>query len=61
MANTKEIEKNYTPKEVAELMQVSRQTVYNWVTAGRVKAFKIGNNLRITESEVKKLQSPIKK
>lgn len=61
MTNTKEIEKSYTPKEVSELMQVSRQTVYNWVTAGTVKAFKIGNNLRITESEVKKLQSPIKK
>lgn len=61
MAKAKSIEKSYTPKEVADIMQVTRQTVYNWVNSGEVQAFKVGRNLRITESEMKKLQAPAKK
>lgn len=48
-----EIEKSYTPAEVAEMLGVSRQTVYNWITAGKLKAHKLGGTFRIKESDLK--------
>lgn len=58
MTETAETEKNYTPLEVAEIMQVSRQTVYNWINRGTLKAFKAGHSVRISESELKKMKNP---
>lgn len=49
------MEKYYTPEEVAELLKVSRETVYNWLRAGKLKGTKIFNFWRITESELNRL------
>ena len=48
-----EIEKSYTPAEVAEMLGVSRQTVYNWMKSGKLKAHKLGGTIRINESDLK--------
>jgi excisionase family DNA binding protein len=32
----------YTAKEVADLLNVSQRTVYNWVAFGFIKAVKVG-------------------
>lgn len=41
--------KLYTLQEVANILRVSRQTIYNYVTAGRLKATKYGKEYRVTE------------
>jgi len=49
------MEKYYTPEEVANLIKVSRKTIYNWIQEGRLKAVKIGHFWRISESELNRL------
>jgi excisionase family DNA binding protein len=46
----------YTLKEAAELLKMHRNTVFNMVTDGRIKASKIGNKYVITETEVKRVR-----
>ena len=43
-------EQYYTVREVAERFKVSRQSVYDWISEGRLRAVKIGNRTRIPES-----------
>lgn len=38
----------YTLKEVEDLLQVTRRTIYNWIKAGSLKAFKVGKQWRVT-------------
>ena len=48
-----ELEKSYTPQEVAEALNVSRQTVYNWIKAGKLPAHKVGGTFRVYETDLK--------
>lgn len=41
--------KVYTLKEVTEILQVSRRTVYNYIKADQLKAAKIGSGWRVTQ------------
>lgn len=43
-------EKLYTAKEVADHFRVSRQAVYDWIAAGKLRALRIGDRVRIPES-----------
>jgi putative molybdopterin biosynthesis protein len=45
-------EKVYTPDEVAHFFQISKHTVYELIKRGDLKAFKIGNKMRIVQSEL---------
>ncbi len=48
-----------TVKEVADRLRVTRQSVYNWINDGRLKAVKVGGKaLRITERSVNDLIQP---
>ena len=38
----------YTPEEVAEILKVTRRTVYNYIKNGDLKAVKMGKYLRIS-------------
>lgn len=49
------LEKAYTLQEVADLLQVTRRTVYSYVKEGKIKAVKIGRTWRVNESELAKL------
>ena len=49
------MEKYYTPEEVAELLKVSRETVHNWLRAGKLKGAKVFNFWRVSESELSRL------
>lgn len=49
-----EVIKMYTLQEVADMVRVSRQSIYNWIRSGRLKATKYGKEYRITEEELKK-------
>jgi excisionase family DNA binding protein len=44
--------KLYTLQEVADYLRVTRQTIYNYVTAKKLKAFKAGREYRVTEEEL---------
>jgi excisionase family DNA binding protein len=49
----REKEKMLTVKEVAEMLGVSRNTVYSWIKEGRIKALKFKRIIRIPEKEIK--------
>jgi putative molybdopterin biosynthesis protein len=44
--------KVYTPDEIAQIFQISKHTVYELIKRGELNAFKIGNKMRIEQSEV---------
>lgn len=41
--------KYYTPSELAKLWSCSRDIVYDLLTAGKLKGFKLGNSWRISD------------
>ena len=44
--------KYYTPAEIAELLGVSRETVYAQLHRGTLQAHRFGRSRRITESQL---------
>jgi excisionase family DNA binding protein len=42
----------FTVEEVAERLKVSHMTVYRWIKAGNLGAYKLGGEFRITEGDV---------
>lgn len=46
------MEKIYSLVQVAEYLQASRITLYNYIKSGKLKAFKVGGNWRVTESDL---------
>ena len=44
----------YTLAEVAERLKVSRRTVYRWIQAGDLPAYKLGQEWRIQDTDLKK-------
>lgn len=51
---TKSDESYKSIEEVAELLNVSYQTIREMVVSGKLKAFKVGRQWRIKESELEK-------
>jgi len=51
-------EKYFKVSEVAKQFRVSRQTVYDWIAEGRLKAVKIGKITRIPESALAAIITP---
>jgi excisionase family DNA binding protein len=45
--------KLYTLQEVANILKVSRQTIYNYITAKKLRATKYGKEYRVTEATLK--------
>jgi excisionase family DNA binding protein len=44
----------YTPEEVATKLQVTRRTVYRWLTEGKLPGLRAGAGWRITEAAVER-------
>jgi excisionase family DNA binding protein len=44
------LDKIFTVKQVAESLQVPQITVTKWIREGKIKAFKVGKEWRITET-----------
>lgn len=42
----------YTPDDVASMLKISKHTVYELIKRGDLAAFKVGNKMRIEESEI---------
>ncbi len=49
------MENYYTPKEVSEKLKLNIRTIYKWIREERIKAIKLGNVWRISESELSRL------
>ncbi len=45
----------YTPEELAAMLKVTRQAIYNWVQQGRMEAVRIGRTVRIPSEEVERV------
>ena len=41
-----------TVKEVAELLRVHKNTVYNWIRSGNLRAFKVGRQWHIHRQDL---------
>ena len=48
----------YTPEQLADLLQISRRTVYLWVRERKLKAIKAGNRVRIPADAISKFLEP---
>lgn len=57
MINEKEF---YLVEELAEKLRVSTMTIYRYIKAGKVKAYKIGKEFRIGKSEFNKFLNKTK-
>lgn len=55
-----EEETYYTVQELVERFKVTKQTIYNWIKSGRVRAVRFGNRILITRTEVLRLLHEIK-
>lgn len=51
-------EKFYTIQQVADRLQVSRKSVYEWMNAGRLRWLQVGKRRRITESALIEMVTP---
>lgn len=49
------MENYYTPKEVSEKLKLNARTVYKWIREEKLKAVKLGDVWRISESELNRL------
>ncbi len=43
----------YTLDELAELLKVTKRTLYNYVRSGKLEAVKVGREWRVTEEQLK--------
>lgn len=49
--------KTYTLDEVAQILQLTRRTLYSYVKNGKLKAVKIGRGWRVTETALQEFLS----
>src|SRR5687767_9069320 len=49
----------YKPEEVAELLKVTKQAVYNWINQGRLQAVKAGRATRISREALAEFLEPV--
>lgn len=47
----------YTPDELAKLFKISKHTVYELIKRGELNAFKVGNMMRVDQSEVERFMN----
>ncbi|WP_251009766.1 MULTISPECIES: helix-turn-helix transcriptional regulator [unclassified Bacillus (in: firmicutes)] len=47
----------YTPDEIASMLKISKHTVYEMIKRGDLAAFKVGNKMRIEESEFERYKA----
>ncbi|OIP68533.1 hypothetical protein AUK42_06200 [Candidatus Atribacteria bacterium CG2_30_33_13] len=57
MTNQKDF---YTAEELAEKLRVNIMTIYRYIKAGKLKAYKIGKEFRIDKDEFNKFLNKIK-
>jgi len=49
----------YTPAEIAEKLRVNIMTIYRYIRAGKIKAYKLGKEFRIDVKEYERFLKSI--
>lgn len=44
--------KVYTLNEIADLLHVTKRSLYSWIKSGRLKALKVGREWRVTKESL---------
>ena len=44
----------YTTEEVARILKITRQTVYNYINDNKLDVIKMGNTIRVPKDELNK-------
>ena len=50
--------KVYSLEEVEQILQVTRRTLYNYISSGKLKATKMGKYWRVTEKALEEFLTP---
>lgn len=50
----------YTAKELADKLSLNVMTIYRYISAGKLKAFKIGKEFRVEKSEFERFMNKSK-
>ena len=53
-------EKFYTARELADILKLNIMTIYRYIKAGKLKAYKIGKEFRIDKIEFNKFLNKVK-
>jgi predicted site-specific integrase-resolvase len=51
-----ETENHYTLSDLIDILGVSRRTLLKYIKQGKLRAFKLGNQWRVTEAELNKFK-----
>jgi len=51
-----ETENHYTLNDLIDILGVSRRTLLKYIKQGKIRAFKLGNQWRVTEAELNKFK-----
>jgi len=54
-----DFEQSMTVDEVAKLLRVSRQTIYNMIRAGKMPHFRVGNKVRFNRADIEAIMKPV--
>ena len=57
---TKDNKEFYTAKELAEKLSLNVMTIYRYIKAKRLKAYKIGKEFRIDKAEFNRFMNKVK-
>jgi excisionase family DNA binding protein len=50
----------YTAKELADKLRINIMTIYRYIKAGKIKAYKIGKGFRIKKQEFQEFLNKVK-
>ena len=53
------MKKLYTVDDAAEMLSLSKRTLYNWIYEGKIKAFKVHGATRIKEQDILDIIEPL--
>lgn len=42
----------YTLEEIQKILMVTRRTLYNWIKDGKLRAFRVGRQWRVTRADL---------
>lgn len=55
VGNNSNLPEIYTVKQICDYLNVSENTLYSWIQAGKLQAAKIGRHWYITRAEVERI------
>lgn len=50
-----ELKGGYTPREFCKLAKISKQTLWNWNSSGKIKLSRVGRIVRVPHAEAKRI------